>query len=80
MMKAMHPDEEAPPLEVEMEINPRHHLIKQLSEAKSSNPDLARLVIDQLHDGAMLTAGLLEDRKDLVTRNFALMEAALSKK
>ncbi len=80
MMKAMHPDEEAPPLEVEMEINPRHHLMKQLYEAKSSNPDLARLVIDQLHDGAMLTAGLLEDRKDLVSRNFALMEAALRKK
>lgn len=79
MMKAMNPDEAAPPIDVEMEINPRHPLIKQLFETKGDNPDLAQLVADQLLDGALLTAGLLEDRKDLISRNIALMEAALKK-
>ncbi len=79
MMKAMNPDEEAPPLEVELEINPRHALIKQLHDVQGENPELAKLVTDQLFDGAMLTAGLLDDRKDLVTRNYELMEAALRK-
>ena len=80
MMKAMQPDEPVPPLEVEMEINPRHDLIKELAAAREEDPDLARLVTDQLFDGALLTAGLLEDRKDLVSRNLELMAAALRKK
>ncbi|MDF1815715.1 MAG: molecular chaperone HtpG [Verrucomicrobiales bacterium] len=79
MMKAMNPDEDAPPVEVEMEINPRHPLIKQLFDTQGENPELAQLVSDQLLDGALLTAGLLEDRKDLITRNISLMEAALRK-
>ena len=77
MMRAMNPEEEPPPLEVEMEINPRHALIKRLHEKSTEDEDLAKLVTDQLFDGALLTAGLLDDRKDLVTRNYQLMEAAL---
>lgn len=77
MFKAMNPEEEAPPLDVALEINPRHDLIKQLNESREKNPDLAKLVANQLYDGALLTAGLLEDRKDLVARNYDLMSAAL---
>lgn len=77
MFKAMNPEEEAPPLDVALEINPRHDLIKQLNDSREKNPDLAKLVANQLYDGALLTAGLLEDRKDLVARNYDLMSAAL---
>ena len=79
MMKAMNPDEPTPPVKVELEVNPRHELIHQLNASREDNPDLAKLVTAQLFDQALLNADLLEDRKDLVSRGFDLMSAALKK-
>ncbi|MEM9016169.1 MAG: molecular chaperone HtpG, partial [Verrucomicrobiota bacterium] len=79
MMQAMNPDEPLPPVKVELEINPRHPLIHQLSEARESNPELAKLVSEQLLDHALLSADLLEDRVALVNRGFQLLEEALKK-
>lgn len=79
MMAAMNPNEELPPIKVEVEINPRHELIHQLAAVQEENPDLAKLVAGQLFDNALLSAGLLEDRTDLIERNFRLMEEAMKK-
>ncbi|MEM7697123.1 MAG: molecular chaperone HtpG [Verrucomicrobiota bacterium] len=78
MMKAMNPDEPLPPLQVELEINAHHPLIHQLEATRESNPELAELIAAQLRDNALLGAGLLEDRKDLVNRGFEIMEKALA--
>ncbi len=76
MMKAM--DENfKDEVKVELEINPRHPLIKKLSESKDSNPDLAKLVALQLLDNALIAAGLLEDARDTVSRMNTLMEKAM---
>jgi molecular chaperone HtpG len=76
MMKAM--DENfKDEIKVELEINPRHPLIKKLSEAKEANPDLAKLVALQLLDNALIAAGLLEDARDTVKRMNTLMEKAM---
>jgi hypothetical protein len=40
---------------------------------------LAKLVAVQLLDNALLSAGLLENRTDLVSRGFQLMEEAMKK-
>jgi len=77
MMKALNPDEEAPPVKVQLEINPRHALIKKLAKATESDPKLAKLVTGQLFENALLAAGLLEEKKDLIQRGFDLMDAAL---
>lgn len=79
MMAAMNPNEELPPVKVEVEINPRHELIHQLAAVQEENPELAKLVAGQLFDNALLSAGLLEDRTDLIERNFRLMEEAMKK-
>lgn len=79
MMQAMNPDEPLPPLKVDLELNPRHALIHQLSNARENNPELAKLVAVQLLDNALLAAGLLENRTDLVSRGFQLMEEAMKK-
>jgi molecular chaperone HtpG len=79
MMQAMNPDEPLPPIKVELEINPRHALIHQLAIARESNPDLAKLVASQMLDNALLAAGLLENRSNLVERGFKLMEEAMKK-
>ena len=76
MMKAM--DENfKDEIKVELEINPRHPLVKKLSEAKDSNPELAKLVAMQLLDNSLIAAGLLEDARDTVSRMNKLMEKAM---
>ncbi len=76
MMKAM--DENfKDEVKVELEINPRHPLIRKLSESKDSNPELAKLVALQLLDNALIAAGLLEDARDTVSRMNTLMEKAM---
>ena len=80
MMQALNPDEESPPIKVNLQINPRHALIHQLSEARDSNPDLARLVTAQLLDTSLLASGLLDDRTSLINRGFDLMTSALEEK
>jgi molecular chaperone HtpG len=64
-------------IKVELEINPRHPLVKKLSEARDSNPDLAKLVALQLLDNALIAAGLLEDARDTISRMNTLMEKAM---
>jgi len=76
MMKAM--DENfKDEVKVELEINPRHPLIRKLAEAKNSNPDLAKLVSHQLLDNALIAAGLLEDARDTISRMNTLMQKAM---
>jgi molecular chaperone HtpG len=76
MMKAM--DENfKDEVKVELEINPRHPLIRKLAATREANPDLAGLVASQLFDNAMIAAGLLEDARDMVKRMNELMEKAM---
>lgn len=76
MMKAM--DENfKDEVKVELEINPRHPLIRKLAAASSAQPDLARLVAHQLFDNALIAAGLLDDARDTVRRMNTLMEKAM---
>jgi len=76
MMKAM--DENfKDDIKVELEINPRHPLIRKLSQTKDSNPDVAKLVALQILDNSLIAAGLLEDARDTVTRMNQLMEKAM---
>ncbi len=76
MMKAM--DENfKDEVKVEIEINPRHALVKKLSETKDTNPELAKLVALQLLDNSLIAAGLLEDARDTVSRMNTLMEKAM---
>jgi TNF receptor-associated protein 1 len=76
MMKAMdenYKDE----VKVELEINPRHPLVRKLAAARESNPEVAALVSRQLLDNALIAAGLLEDARDTISRMNALMEKAM---
>lgn len=76
MMKAM--DENfKDEVKVDLEINPRHELVKKLAEAKDSQPEVAALVAGQLLDNALMAAGLLEDARDTVSRMNELMTKAL---
>lgn len=76
MMKAM--DENfKDEVKVELEINPRHALIKKLAASRESNSEVAKLVARQLLDNSLIAAGLLEDARDTVSRMNQLMEKAM---
>ena len=76
MMKAM--DENfKDEVKVELEINPRHALIRKLSESRESNPEVAKLVASQLLDNALISAGLLDDARETILRMNSLMEKAM---
>jgi molecular chaperone HtpG len=74
MMKAMNREGADAPLRVNLEINPRHAVIKRLFETHTANPDRAKLVAEQLLDNALISAGLLDDATAMVARLNKLLE------
>ena len=75
LMKAMNKDGAQSPLRVNLEINPRHAVIKRLSELQSSAPEKAKLVAEQILDNALISAGLLDDASGMVKRLYKLLES-----
>jgi len=78
LMKAMNQD--SGPDKFELEINPRHSVIKRLHATRATNEDLARSVAAQLFDNARMAAGVVEDPRELVTRLNSLLETVLEEK
>ena len=76
MMKAMDENFKDEP-KVELELNPRHPLVKKLSEARTNQPEVAQLVAAQLLDNALISAGLLDDARGTIQRMNRLMEKAM---
>ncbi len=74
MMKAMNREGADSPVRVNLEINPRHAVIKRLFETHTTAPDRAKLVAEQLLDNALIGAGLLDDVTPMVARLNKLLE------
>ncbi|XP_019515788.1 PREDICTED: heat shock protein 75 kDa, mitochondrial [Hipposideros armiger] len=72
-------EERAQLLQPTLEINPRHTLIKKLSQLRESEPDLAQLLIDQIYENAMIAAGLVDDPRAMVGRLNNLLVKALER-
>ena len=75
LMKAMSKDGSQSPLRVELEINPRHALIKRLAQLRTDSPEKAKLVAEQILDNALISAGLLEDASAMVKRLYRILES-----
>jgi TNF receptor-associated protein 1 len=75
MMKAMRAEGTESSVRVNLEINPRHPLIKRLAELSSSAPDKAKLVAEQILDNALISAGLLDDASSMVKRLYKILES-----
>lgn len=56
-----------------LEINPKNDLIVRLSELQKSDADFAAQVAHQIHDNAMIQAGLLVDPLQMVERNYKIL-------
>jgi len=82
LMKAMKKDgssEEEPMSKQDLEINRRHPLMLQLEAARQSQPELAKLVSEQILDNAMVAAGILDSPQSMLQRMNGLLETVLKK-
>ena len=76
MMKAMKkPGEVEEAVKVNLEINPRHAVIKKLAGLRTTQADKAELVAEQLLDNALIAAGLMEDPSRMIARLNKLLES-----
>ena len=66
-------------LQPQLEVNPRHPVVRKLASLRSSNPRLAGLVAEQLFANAMVSAGLVEDPRTVMKSMNELLEEALTK-
>jgi TNF receptor-associated protein 1 len=74
MMKAMDKDGADTPVKVNLEINPRHAVIKKLAAMRATDADKAELVAEQLLDNTLIAAGLMEDPSRMLARLNKLLE------
>ncbi len=56
-----------------LEINPKNLLIAKLSELRTTDEDFAKEVAMQIHDNAMIQAGLVVDPLEMVERNYKIL-------
>uniref|UniRef100_A0A8C9XS53 Heat shock protein 75 kDa, mitochondrial n=1 Tax=Sander lucioperca TaxID=283035 RepID=A0A8C9XS53_SANLU len=73
------PEERAQILQPTLEINAGHDLIKKLQALKDTNSELAGLLLEQIYDNAMITAGLNDDPRPMISRLNDLLTKALEK-
>ncbi|XP_065367827.1 heat shock protein 75 kDa, mitochondrial [Calliphora vicina] len=66
-------------LQPQLEINPKHEIIKKLNNLRATDVELADLLVQQLFVNAMVGAGLAEDPRTLLTNMNALLTKALEK-
>ena len=59
-----------------LEINPKNALIKQLSSLRQKDAELAAEIARQIHDNAMIQAGLVIDPLAMVERNYKILARA----
>ena len=51
-----------------VEINPNHEIIVGLYSIKDSDPDLAKVIGEQIFDNCLTAAGLLDDGRSMLPR------------
>jgi molecular chaperone HtpG len=59
-----------------LEINAKNALIKQLSSLREKDAGLAAEIARQIHDNAMIQAGLVVDPLAMVERNYKILARA----
>ncbi|KAM8961726.1 heat shock protein 75 kDa, mitochondrial [Pelodytes ibericus] len=72
-------EERAQILQPTLEINTGHPLIKKLEQLKDSDQELAKLLLDQIYENAMIAAGLNDDPRPMISRLNELLTKALEK-
>ncbi|CAO3676414.1 hypothetical protein G6F70_002248 [Rhizopus microsporus] len=78
MMQGSAKMEELPPTPTLLEINPDHPVMKGIFGMRQTNPELAKLVTEQIYDNALCAAGVLDDPRSMITRLNKLLEITVN--
>ena len=78
MMKAMKKDDGLKD-SINLEINPAHPLIKNLSSLRGSDEELAKTVTEQIFDNTLISAGFMDDPRSVVERVYKILERVSEK-
>ena len=57
-----------------LEINPDHELMISLDKLREEDGEFATKVVGQIHDNAMIQAGLTVDPQSMVERSYRILE------
>ncbi|KAI8343130.1 Hsp90 protein-domain-containing protein [Chlamydoabsidia padenii] len=79
MMQGSAKLDEAPPSPARLEINPDHAVMRGLYQIRETNPDLAKMVAEQVYDNALCAAGVLDDPRSMISRLNSLLEISVNK-
>ncbi len=60
-----------------LEVNTGHQLIKDLADLRVKDESFAKTIVEQIHDNAMIQAGLMVEPRDMVERNYSILERAV---
>ena len=63
-----------------LEINPRHELIVSLDKLREEDREFAGSVVEQIHDNAMIQAGLTVEPQSMVERSYRILARVVQKK
>ncbi|NOX24766.1 MAG: molecular chaperone HtpG [Deltaproteobacteria bacterium] len=77
IMRAQTPDGGLPMSAKNLEINTGHPLIKGLAELRVKNEAFAKTIVEQIHDNAMIQAGLMVEPRAMVERNYRILAEAV---
>ncbi|KAI7876600.1 heat shock protein Hsp90 [Lichtheimia hyalospora FSU 10163] len=67
-----------PPTPTRLEINPDHAVMRGLFQIRQQNPDLAKMVAEQVYDNALCAAGVLDDPRSMISRLNTLLEISVN--
>ena len=64
----------------QLEINPSHPIMVGLNTLRTGDEDTAKLIAEQVVDNALVSAGLMDDGRSMVTRINSLVEMLIKSK
>ncbi len=59
------------------EINPEHPIITKLNEIRKIDEEFAKIAAEQIYDSTLMSAGLLSEHKDMISRTYKILDRAL---
>jgi molecular chaperone HtpG len=62
-----------------LEINPRHELIIRLDQLREEDPEFGGSIVEQIHDNALLQAGLPVEPRAMVARSYRILARLVRK-
>jgi TNF receptor-associated protein 1 len=61
-----------------LEINTSHPLVKGLVEMRMKDEEFAKIIVAQILDNALIQTGLMTESREMVERNYKILERAVS--